>query len=173
MTSTGSKSLRRELASFAGFNRRQLQDLWRRLYGSDPPETSRQLLTEAVPYRLQVKALGGVNFSTRRALEKATEEIGSQRAKISAKGPDMGKGLILVREWRGETRQVTALEEGVQYRGKRYRSLSEVAREITGTRWSGPRFFGHLDRRGLVPNSIRGRVARSTATSASRYLHSG
>ena len=49
---------------------------------------------------------------------------------------------ILVRVWRGETHQVTALEAGILYRGKRYRSLSEVAREITGTRWSGPRFFG-------------------------------
>ena len=125
MTSTGSKSLKRELASLAGFKRSQLQDLWRRLYGSDPPEQiSQQLLTQAVAHRLQVKALGGPNFSTRRALARATEEIGSKRAKTSAKNSGMGMGLILVREWRGETHQVTTLEEGVEYRGKRYGSLS-------------------------------------------------
>ena len=154
MTSAGSKSLKRELASLASFNRGQLQNLWRRLYGSEPPvQISRQLLAQAVAHRLQVKAMGSLNFSTRRALERATEEIGSKGPRTSAKGPGMGKGLILVREWRGETHQVTALDEGILYRDKRYRSLSEVAREITGTRWSGPRFFG-------LKGAAQNRVAR-------------
>ncbi len=140
----GSKSLKTELAGLAGIDRRQLQELWRRLYSSDPPEQiSRQLLARAVAHRMQVRALGGLSFATRRALERATENGGTKNNQ-SLRG-DLDTGLVLVRVWHGETHQVTTLEEGVQYRDKHYRSLSEVAREITGTRWSGPRFFGLKD----------------------------
>jgi hypothetical protein len=140
MTETASNKLKSELAGLMNLSRLQLQERWRKLYGSDPPpQISRQLLAQAVAYRLQVKALGGINFSTRRALEKITEE-----RKFKAQEGDDGvkPGIVLVRVWHGETHQVSTLRDGVEYRGQRYRSLSEVARRITGTRWSGPRFFG-------------------------------
>ena len=142
MTSVGSTNLKSEVARLRDLGRAHLQQLWRGLYGSDPPEQiSQQLLIQAVAHRLQVKALGGLNFSTRRALEKAAEDLGSKRAPRSARQV-VDSPVILIRVWRGESHQVTTLKEGVQYRGERYGSLSEVARKITGTRWSGPRFFG-------------------------------
>jgi hypothetical protein len=142
MTLTGLKSLKSELAGLADLSRPQLQERWRRLYGCDAPEQiSLQLLTQAVAYGMQVKSLGGINFTVRRALERATQENGS---KPGTKSDPQGlkAGLVLVRVWHGETHQVTTLGDGIEYRGTRYRSLSEVALQITGTRWSGPRFFG-------------------------------
>jgi hypothetical protein len=143
-TMTGSQTLKSELAGLASLSRPQLQELWRRLYSTDPPEQiSRQLLAQAVAHRMQVKALGGLSFAARRALERATEK-GNSKCIKSSRGV-LDTGVVLVRVWHGETHQVTTLEEGVQYRDQHYRSLSEVAREITGTRWSGPRFFGLKD----------------------------
>ena len=140
----GSKSLKTELAGLVGMDRGQFRELWRRLYSTDPPEQmSHQLLAQAVAHRMQVRALGGLSFAARRALERATEKDGSKYNRSLRGGLDTG--VVLVRVWHGETHQVTTLKEGVQYRDKHYRSLSEVAREITGTRWSGPRFFGLKD----------------------------
>jgi|SRR5271168_2320064 len=138
MASIARTSLESELTGLVDLKRAQLQDLWRKLYGSEPPEhISRQLLAQAIAHRLQMKVLGGLNFSTRRALE----EIGSQ-PQTGTERQGIDPGAVLVRVWHGTTHQVTTLKDGVQYRGQRYRSLSEVARAITGTRWSGPRFFG-------------------------------
>jgi hypothetical protein len=153
MTSIRPKSIKSELARLADLERVQLRDLWRDLYGSDPPQQiSQLLLSQAVAHRLQVKALGGLNFSSRRALVRAAEESGSKLATTPAQ-QGIDTGSVLVRVWHGETHQVTTLKKGVQYRGKRYRSLSEVVREITGTRWSGPRFFG-------LKGAAKNRVAR-------------
>ncbi len=75
----GSKSLKTELAGLVGMDRGQLQELWRRLYSTDPPEQiSHQLLAQAVAHRMQVRALGGLSFAARRALERATEKDGSK-----------------------------------------------------------------------------------------------
>jgi hypothetical protein len=109
------------------------------LWIRSPQQISRQLLAQAVAYRLQVKALGGINFSTRRALDKITEE---KKVRIQNGDEGVKPGIVLVRVWHSETHQVATLGDGIEYRGRRYRSLSEVARQITGTRWSGPRFFG-------------------------------
>ena len=142
-TSLRTKRLKSELAKLAaGQSRRQLKELWRQVYGSDPPEQiSRQLLTQAIAHRLQIKARGGLSFSTRRALERATKE-GTAKGGLGSARQEVETGVVLVRVWRGETHQVTRMKEGFQYRGERYGSLSEIARAITGTRWSGPRFFG-------------------------------
>jgi hypothetical protein len=104
-------------------------------------EIGRSFLTRAIAYRLQEKAFGGVKPSTRRLLAQTAEEAAtgsSKRPQTRMAQP----GTILVREWQGAAHRVTMLEDGVSFNGKRYRSLSEVAREITGSRWSGPRFFG-------------------------------
>jgi hypothetical protein len=124
-------------------NRTQLQELWRESYGSDPPEKiSDLLMRQAIAHRLQVKHLGGLNFSTRRALKRVLEEAGTASLKPHSRSQCVTHGTVLVREWHGATHQVTMTEKGVHYQGKLFRSLSEVARAITGTRWSGPLFFG-------------------------------
>jgi hypothetical protein len=131
------------LDSVTNLNRSELQRLWRGSYGSDPPEKiSILLMRQAIAHRLQVKHLGGLNFSTRRALKRVLEEPNSPHAKSRKIGTEVANGTVLVREWHGAVHQVTATDKGVLYREKLFRSLSEVAREITGTRWSGPLFFG-------------------------------
>src|SRR5271168_3313000 len=101
MTSTRTNSLKSELAGLPDLSRPQLQERWRRLYGTDPPEQiSRQLLTQAVAHGMQLKSLGGINFAVRRALERATQEVGSKHRTTSAQGVETG--LVLVRVWHGE-----------------------------------------------------------------------
>ena len=138
-----SKTIEVQLAGLPNLNRTKLRELWRDSYGSDPPEKiSDLLLRQAIAHRLQVKHLGGLNFSTRRALKQLLEESAAPRLRPDSGSKHVTNGTVLVREWHGSTHQVTATEKGVLYRGKLFRSLSEVAREITGTRWSGPLFFG-------------------------------
>ena len=138
-----SKTIEVQLAGLPNLNRSELRELWHDSYGSEPPgKISDQLMRQAIAHRLQVKHLGGLNFSTRRALKGLLEESGAIRFRPHSPSKRVTNGTVLVREWHGVTHQVTATEKGVLYRGKLFRSLSEVAREITGTRWSGPLFFG-------------------------------
>jgi hypothetical protein len=137
------KTIELQLDSLTNLNRSELQRLWRDSYGSDPPEKIGVLLMrQAIAHRKQMKHLGGLNFSTRRALKRILEEPNSPHAKSRKIGTGVANGTVLVREWHGAVHQVTATEKGVLYRGRLFRSLSEVARGITGTRWSGPLFFG-------------------------------
>jgi hypothetical protein len=92
-------------------------------------------MIRAVAYKMQEHTVGGLSAGIRRQLA----EEGFKPARRSRL---LRTGTVLIREWQGVAHQVTVGEHGVLYRGERYRSLSEVARLITGTRWSGPRFFG-------------------------------
>ena len=99
-------------------------------------------LTRAIAYRLQESAFGGLKPSTQRLLAEFAHDGANGSALAAAPSRVVLPGAVLVREWRGTSHHVSVLEDGISFRGKRYRSLSEVAREITGTRWSGPLFFG-------------------------------
>jgi hypothetical protein len=125
-----------------------LKQQWRALYNSEPPlRISRELLTRAVAYRIQEQALGGLKPSTRRLLERLARDARSGRPlKLSPCAP-ASAGTVLMRAWQGITHEVKVLDRGVLYKRKRYRSLSEVARLITGSRWSGPLFFGLRSKR--------------------------
>jgi hypothetical protein len=94
-------------------------------------------MLRAVAYKLQERAYGGLSAAVRRALMNREPTV---LAKSHTQ--QIRPGTVLVREWQGKTHRVEVIEGGAVYRGRRYRSLSEVAREITGSRWSGPRFFG-------------------------------
>jgi hypothetical protein len=98
-------------------------------------------MIRAVAYRMQEQALGGLCPATRRRLARAAKERADGRAP-SAPPSAIKPGTRLLREWQGVTHEVIMLEDGVRYRGETWRSLSAVAREITGVRWSGPLFFG-------------------------------
>ena len=121
----------------------QLRDRWAELYGGEPPKRiSHDLLCRCIAHRLQEEALGGLRTATRRRLLKLA---GQFETGLDAPLPTVRRvtsGARLFREWRGEMHRVTVLEDGFEYRDRRYRSLSVIAREITGTRWSGPLFFG-------------------------------
>ena len=116
---------------------------YRELYRSEPPkQISRDLLVRAISFRLQEKAYGGQSAALKRRLRSMAEEL-RQTGTIEAKGvPSIKPGTRLIREWQGAVHEVTVAEDGFVYRDQRYRSLSHIARDITGTRWSGPAFFG-------------------------------
>ncbi len=113
------------------------------LYGRPPPRyTQRALLVRAVAYRIQENAQGGPDPALRRRLARLAGELRRTGRIAVGTRPPVKPGTRLMREWQGETHSVTVLESGFLYRGERYDSLSVIARTITGTRWSGPAFFG-------------------------------
>jgi hypothetical protein len=136
---TGRDELAAAIADLHQLDRTALGAQWRMFYGCEAPRRlATALLIGAVAYGLQERALGGLAASTRRRLSAAAEE----HIKPAPARRRLTAGTTLLREWHGESHQVMVFEGTVEYRGQRYRSLSEVARKITGCRWSGPRFFG-------------------------------
>jgi len=137
------ESLASEIASLSKLGIDELRERWKAMFGKAPlRDISRSFLTRAIAYRLQEKAFGGLKPSTRRLLAEFSHERTNGSALAAAPSRIVQPGAVLLREWRGISHQVSVLEKGFRFRGKRYRSLSELAREITGTRWSGPLFFG-------------------------------
>lgn len=124
-------------------NRKALQGLWERLFLKPPnPSLRRELLIPIIAYRLQEMALGGLKGSIDKQL-RALAEDGSQGSKLIERLTLRHKaGTRYVREWQGKLHEVSVLPGGYEYNNRTYRSLSEIARTITGTRWSGPAFFG-------------------------------
>ena len=121
----------------------ELRGEWRRLHRMPPPmRLSRDLLIRGIIYKLQERAYGGLSLATARKLEQANADPMSRGAAKPAPPISLRPGTRLVREWRGVTHTVLIHADGIEWRGQRYRSLSLVARKITGARWSGPRFFG-------------------------------
>jgi hypothetical protein len=132
-----------DLASLPHMTRDALRERWREAYGTDaPPHLGRGLLMRAVAYRLQQRALGGLSAVAKRALVQAIEGRAGGRPDRGPPIRQLKPGARLLREWHGVTHEVVILDDGVLFRGQRHRSLSEVARIITGSRWSGPTFFG-------------------------------
>jgi hypothetical protein len=126
----------------------ELKDRWRSLYGTKPPQKiHRSLLIAAVAHRMQENALGALKPSVRRHLIQAADNPPMPRPSEQYPNLCPRAGTVLVRDWGGVTHQVKVLEGGILFRSKRYKSLSEVARLITGSRWSGPLFFGLKIRR--------------------------
>ena len=137
----------RMIAELQALDTPRLRALWEEASGRPPPKhTRRELLLRALAYQIQVQAFGGLRPTTRRRLARAADEIREGRTP-SATPTAIKPGTRLLREWQGVTHEVIVLEDGVQYRGDTWASLSAVAREITGTRWSGPLFFGLKGRR--------------------------
>ena len=121
----------------------ELRGECRRLHRAPPPmRASRHLLIRAITYKVQERLLGGLSVSIMRKLERRTTEAEASDARKSAPPISLKAGTRLVREWGGVTHTILVHADGIEWRGRRYRSLSTVAREITGAHWSGPRFFG-------------------------------
>jgi hypothetical protein len=148
------EALRRELQDLPSLDRDELRVRWRKLFrGSDPPALPRQLVIRVIAYRLQAKLYGDLDRETIRFLDRiAREQQGRKLRGGKVKGippvprkRSLKPGAILVREHEGELHRVTVVQDGFAWNEGTYRSLSEVARAITGTNWSGPRFFGLRD----------------------------
>ena len=134
-----------EISGLAELSRQGLVDLWVKARGCNPPKgVKRMLLERSAAYRIQAKAYGGLKPATRRyLLAVANGETGKPSgAPIAHKPRIPQRGARLVRQWHGKTHTVDVVESGFHWNGTHYRSLSAIACEITGARWSGPRFFG-------------------------------
>lgn len=132
-----------ELARLTELTSFELRNAWRHLHRMPPPmRLSRDLLLRGITYKLQERALSGLSKSLQRKLGGGAGNSLSDHTHNTAVPVVLRPGMRLVREWHGVTHTVLVHADGVEWRGQRYRSLSIVAREITGAHWSGPRFFG-------------------------------
>ncbi len=117
---------------------------WRSLFGADAPNNSKPFLELRLAYRVQELAYGGLKQQTVRLLDALADEVEGRPIRRSAI-PDPRKpiaGTKLLREWDGVEHTVTVLRDGFEFEGRKYKSLSAIARAIAGTRWNGWRFFG-------------------------------
>ena len=120
----------------------ELRHEWRRAYKSDSPKISRDLLALGIAYRRQELEHGGLGKATLRKLRTLATALRTTGRIGPTPSLTLKPGARLVREWHGRTHTVTVTEDGFDYAGTTYPSLTTIAKKITGAHWSGPRFFG-------------------------------
>jgi len=132
-----------EVAALASLSHRELRLAWRQYHKTYPPKfVNRTVIELGVAWKIQERAFGGLGATTKRQLDALADELEAKSDITRPKQLELRPGARLVRDWRGETHEVVVTEDGFQWRGQSWRSLSLIAKEITGTHWSGPRFFG-------------------------------
>ena len=138
-----------QLAAVACLAPNDLRALWRRTFRQEPPEgLTRDLLARTITYRIQERALGGLDPGHAKLLDRSARSGGEPPRRLKT-------GTLLVREYQGVLHEVVVVPGGFQWRGVAYASLSAVAKDISGTAWNGPRFFG-----------LRGRTTSPQAVAA-------
>lgn len=120
----------------------QLRALWEKQVGRLPNHQSADLMRRRLAYELQVRRYGGLKPEIHRRLRQLYQAFKANPNHLPLSNYNLKAGTVLTRVWRGTTHKVRVLVEGFEYRGQRYKSLSEVAQRITGTKRSGPAFFG-------------------------------
>ena len=137
------------LATLKAMSVRDLKAEWEKLFGSAAPNNSRTFLEMRIAYRIQELTYGGPDRETRRMLDLLADEVeGVARRKNQIADPrNPVVGTRLIREWDGVEQTVIVLTDGFDLQGRKFKSLSAVARAITGTRWNGYRFFGLRERK--------------------------
>ena len=132
------------LAQIAGLKAKstaELRDMWRELFGKEPPGLGRRYLEDRIAFRVQELHFGGLSDRSRRKLDALADQLEPKAARRRDPGRPIA-GTRLVREWKGVQHTVEVREHDFEYEGRPYRSLSAIAREIAGTRWNGWLFFG-------------------------------
>ena len=142
MPSKVDATLAAEIAQLGDLDLGKLRDLWRQRLGTPPRFASTEVTRLWLAWELQARARGGYDPATRRRLRQLGNSTGTDSVPKLASSTALKPGTVLTREWGGVTHRVMVLEEGFTWAGKNYRSLSEIATRISGSRWSGPRFFG-------------------------------
>ena len=155
-SSAETSDVRAQLARLDTLDGAGLRKEWRRLHRAEPPRLSRDLLTRALAYRIQEVAFGGLPKLALRLLGGVTGASGNEAPSTRSIGARLKPGARLVREWHGRVYSVAVLEEGFEFEGRRYGSLTQIAREITSAKWSGPRFFGLTNRRAVPHENGKG-----------------
>lgn len=132
-----------EIERLRSMPKAELKVRYRTLFKIEPPKAfGPDLLRRSIAYRIQEHAYGGLDPATRRLLNNLMAQQAKSNDGRIVIPRRIKSGAVLVREWKGQSHRVMVLEDGFAYAGKTYGSLSEVARQITGARWNGPRFFG-------------------------------
>ena len=136
-------SLSSELAAIATMTYSELHLAWRRHYRAVPPKKmSRDILELGIAWKIQENKLGGLGAAVKRQIAELARTMEAKSDLAKPRAISLKPGARLLRAWDGVTHEVLVVEDGFLWAGKTWRSLSAIAREITGTRWSGPRFFG-------------------------------
>jgi hypothetical protein len=134
----------KQVAALPGMSTQNLKKMWKDLFNADPPPYNKQFLVKRLAYRLQELAYGGLTETSEKRLQNLADgenqAIGTPTKRATGNHPIPGTRLL--REWKGVEHCVTALADGFEHQGQHFRSLSAVARAITGTRWNGRVFFG-------------------------------
>lgn len=156
------RSIESEIAHLRGLDLRGLRARWRQVFRKVAPDhLPRHLVFGVLAYRLQADALGDLDTTTRRSLDAAVsqspKEVVAKRLDVlDQRRIRLEPGTVLMREWKGRQHRVMVMADGFAWKGKTYKSLSELAYAMTGTRWNGPRFFG-----------LRGQISGKGASVAS------
>lgn len=136
-------SLEAEITDLQDIHIDQLRKQWQRTFKVAVPNgLSRDLMVRGLACRLQERIHGGLKQSARRKLQTFAKQMQAGNKSDFDPGPTLKLGTRLIREWQGKTIEVLVLEDSFEFEGQRYSSLSKIACLVTGTRWSGPRFFG-------------------------------
>jgi len=139
----------RRIAELPTLPEGRLKELWRDYFGAEPPAYRKGFLVRGLAHRIQERAYGGLTPAHQARLDALVAEAeeprrgrGRRPARATPAAERLLIGTHLIREWKGVAHEVTVIDGGFEYQGRRYRSLSAIARAITGTRWNGPLFFG-------------------------------
>lgn len=136
-------SIEAEIARLPDLGLAELRKRWVDLYGTPTPKYFRRgLLARAVAYQIQMKAFGGLSEATKQRLREIAAAVRDGTFEAADLEPRIKPGTKLIRTWKKETHEITALEDGFAWKGARYSSLSTIAKTITGTSWNGWKFFG-------------------------------
>lgn len=137
------EALKAQIEALPGLCLAELRSHWATLYGNPAPRSLRRyLLIRAVAYQLQVRAYGGLSTATKRRLREIARAAREGTFGQTTLEPRIRPGTRLIRVWQGETHSVVVHEDGFEWNGSRHRSLSTIAKAITGTSWNGWTFFG-------------------------------
>ena len=136
-------ALAEKIEELPGLSKPQLLEIWAQNFKTPPPSNLRKdLMVPILAYRIQEREYGGLSHRARIRLKEIAVSLRPHKGPLRDNDSGPQTGTKLIRSWKGEVHEVSATGTGYVYRGKTYSSLSRIAREITGTRWSGPLFFG-------------------------------
>lgn len=152
---SGQEAVEAEVAALDDLDLVALRERWQKLFGNPPPRSLRHaFLVQACAYGTRIQAFGGLSAATRRRLRRIAAAVRSGKP-IPDAPKVMRPGTRLIRAWGGKTHTVGVTDNGFQYDGRSYRSLSAIARTITGTNWNGHTFFG-LKKAGSTRKAVTG-----------------
>jgi hypothetical protein len=133
----------RKIATLPDLDKAQLLKVWSENFSQGPPAKLRkEIMVPVLAYRMQEREFGGLSHAARKRLKEIAQSLRKEKPSNDIPIPNQVAGTRLIRSWHGQVHEVLATDRGYEYRGTNYGSLSKIAREITGTRWSGPAFFG-------------------------------